>query len=246
MPFIAFQGDADTTVPPTNADQLVQQWLLTDDLADDGAANGSVQSAPAKTTFGSAAAGESYTVRTYADNGKAELGAYWLVRGMKHAWSGGDPSQLYSDPSGPDETAAMYAFFLSHPAPSLTRPAPPARSKTAAPGVPTVSKPKLSHGQIVFTISGAGSVTLRLQQRVAGHLKNSRCVTGKRKRRGCTKYSTRAKIVRTVATAGRIAITLPKKVRGHRLPPGRYRAAVTPTDPAGHPGRSQTLGLAIR
>ncbi len=39
MPFIAFQGDADTTVPPANADQLVQQWLLTNDLADDGAAN---------------------------------------------------------------------------------------------------------------------------------------------------------------------------------------------------------------
>jgi hypothetical protein len=60
------------------------------------------------------------------------------------------------------------------------------------------------------------------------------------------KYSTRAKIVRTVANAGRIAITLPKKVRGHRLPPGRYRAVVTPADPAGHPGRSQALTLAIR
>jgi poly(hydroxyalkanoate) depolymerase family esterase len=254
MPFIAFQGDADTTVPPANADQLVQQWLLTDDLADDGAANGSVPTTPANTTPGFAPGGRFYTVRTYADNHKAELAKYWVVRGMEHAWSGGDPSQPYSDPSGPDATAAMYAFFLSHPAPSLTRPAPPARrtsgapavSKTTEPGVPTVSKPKLSHGRIVFTISGAGSVTLRLQQRVAGHLKNRRCVTGKQKRRGCTKYPTRAKIVRTVAKAGRIAITLPKKVRGHRLPSGRYRAVVTPTDPAGHPGRSQTLALAIR
>jgi hypothetical protein len=254
MPFIAFQGDADTTVPPANADQLIEQWLLTDDLADDGAANGSVPSAPANTTPGFAPGGRSYTVRTYADNHKAELAKYWVVRGMKHAWSGGDPSQPYSDPSGPDATAAMYAFFLSHPALSLTRPAPPARrtpgapagSKTAESGVPTVSKPKLSHGRFVFTISGAGSVTLRLQQRVAGHLKNGRCVTGKRKRRRCTKYSTRAKIVRTVANAGRIAITLPKKVRGHRLPPARYRAVVTPADPAGHPGRSQTLAFAIR
>jgi poly(hydroxyalkanoate) depolymerase family esterase len=257
MPFIAFQGDADTTVPPANADQLVQQWLLTDDLADDGAANGSVPSAPANTTPGFAPGGRTYTVRTYSDNHKAELATYWVVGGMKHAWSGGDPSQLYSDPSGPDETAAMYAFFLSHPAPSLTRPAPPAPparptpgapvvSTTAEPGVPTVSKPKLSHGQIVFTISGAGSVTLRLQQHVAGHVKNGRCVTGKHKRRGCTKYSTRAKIVRTMANAGRIAITLPKKGRGHRLPPGRYRAVVTPADPAGHPGRSQAVALAMR
>jgi len=115
MPFIAFQGDADTTVPPANADQLVQQWLLTDDLADDGAANGSVPSAPANTTPGFAPGGRFYTVRTYADSHKAELAKYWVVRGMKHAWSGGDPSQPYSDASGPDETAAMYAFFLSHP-----------------------------------------------------------------------------------------------------------------------------------
>lgn len=254
MPFIAFQGDADTTVPPANADQLVQQWLLTNDLADDGAANGSVPSAPANTTRGFAPGGRFYTVRTYADNLKAELAKYWLVRGMKHAWSGGDASQSFSDPSGPDATAAMYEFFLSHPAPSLTRPAPPARrtpgapaeSKTAEPGVPTVSKLKRSHRRIVFTISGPGSVTLRLQQRVAGHLKNGRCVTGKKKRRGCTKYSTRAKVVRTVANAGRIAITLPKKFRGHRLPRGRYRAVVTPADPAGHPGRSQTLAFTIR
>jgi len=257
IPFIAFQGDADTAVPPTNADQLVQQWLLTDDLADDGAANGSVRSTPVKTTPGFAAGGHLYTVRTYDDNHKAELANYWLVRGMKHAWSGGDPSQPYSDPSGPDETAAMYAFFQSHPAMSLTRPAPPARRTTpaaravtktaaAAAGVPTVSKPKLSRGRIVFTMSGAGSITLRLQQRVAGHLKKGRCVTGKQTRRGCTKYSTRAKLVRTVPSAGRISITLPKKVRGHRLPRGHYRAVVTPADAAGHPGRSQTLAVVIR
>ncbi len=184
---------------------------------------------------------------------------------MKHAWSGGDASQPFSDAAGPDATAAMYAFFLSHPAPSLTRPAPPAvrtpaapaGSKTGAPGaptasktgeagVPTVSKPKLSHGKIVFTISGAGSATLRLQQRVAGHLNNGRCVTGKQKRRGCTKYPTKATITRTVTHATRVAITRPKKVHGHRLPRGRYRALVTPADPAGHPGRSQTLALAIR
>jgi poly(hydroxyalkanoate) depolymerase family esterase len=117
MPFIAFQGDADTTVPPTNADQLVQQWLTTNDLADDGALNHSVPSYPAKTTWGHSAGGRSYTVRTYVDRNRAELGQYWLVRGMGHAWSGGDASQQYSDASGPDETAAMYAFFQSHPAP---------------------------------------------------------------------------------------------------------------------------------
>jgi sarcosine oxidase gamma subunit len=243
MPFIAFEGDADTTVPPVNADQLVQQWLVTNDLADDGALNGSVPSAPAKTTRGQVPAGKSYTVRTYVDNGDSELAQYWIVHGMNHAWSGGDPSQSYADASGPDETAAMYAFFLSHPDPAA---AGTMRASTPKLGVPTVSKPKLSHGQVVFTISGRGSATLLLQRGVAGHLKNGLCVAGKNRRRGCTAYSTRATIVRRAAKARQIAITEPKKVDGHRLPRGRYRAVVTPADAAGHAGKSRTAELVLR
>jgi dienelactone hydrolase len=254
IPFIAFQGDADTTVPPANADQLVQQWLLTNDLADDGAANGSVPSRPAKTTSSFAQAGHYSTIRTYVDSRSADLAAYWLVHGMKHAWSGGNASQQFSDPSGPDATAAMYTFFVAHPALSLRRPAPPRGSqKSGAPalsnarkrGMPKVSKPKLSRGRIVFTVSGAGSVTLRLQQRVAGHLSHGRCVAGKGKRRRCTTYATRFTIVRMVAKAGRVAVALPKKVRGHRLPRGRYRVVVTPAS-AGHTGKSRTVALSMR
>jgi hypothetical protein len=109
-----------------------------------------------------------------------------------------------------------------------------------------VSKPKLSHGQVVFTISGPGSATLRLQQGGAGHLKNGRCVAGRRTRQGCTKYSTRAKIVRTAAKAGRIAIAQPKTIHGSRLPRGRWRAVVTPADAAGHAGKARTLEFVLR
>jgi poly(hydroxyalkanoate) depolymerase family esterase len=264
MPFIAFQGDQDTTVPPANGDQLVQQWLLTDDLADDGAANGSVSSKAATTYSSFASAGRPYTVSTYKNNAQAELATYWLVHGMNHAWSGGDGSQPYSDPSGPDATTAMYEFFMRHPAMSLTRPAPPAvrkpdgapssgterpgapGSKASQAGVPTVSKLKLSRGRIVFTISGAGSATLRLQRRVAGVPRQGRCVPGAQKRRRCTRYSTRVRIVRTVAKATRVAIALPKQVRGHRLPGGHYRVGVTPADPAGRTGSSRTLALVMR
>jgi poly(hydroxyalkanoate) depolymerase family esterase len=253
MPFIAFQGDADTTVPPVNADQLVQQWLVTADLADDAALNGSVPSVPATTTGGQVPGGRSHTMRTYADNRQAELAQYWVVHGMNHAWSGGDPSQPYADPSGPDETAAMYAFFLSHPGPLRPAPTPAPTPKPGLPsvskpkpGVPTVSKPKLSHGHVVFTISGRGSVTLLFQRGVAGHLRKGLCVAGRKRPGACTKYSTRAKIVRTAAKAGRIAIPQPRKVRGHRLPRGRYRAVVTPADDAGHAGTSQTVALVLR
>jgi hypothetical protein len=112
--------------------------------------------------------------------------------------------------------------------------------------VPTVSKPKLSHGKIVFTISGPGSVTLLLQRGVAGHATKGLCVAGRTKRRGCTKYSTSAKIVRTAAKAGRIAIAQPKRVHGHRLPRGRYRAVVTPADALGNAGKSRTVKFALR
>jgi poly(hydroxyalkanoate) depolymerase family esterase len=118
MPVILFQGDQDTIVPPANANQLVEQWQTTDDLVDDGAKNGSMSTMPMKTTFGQVAnGGRFYTVKSYSDRHRKELIQYWLVRGMGHAWSGGCDCQQYADPSGPDATGAMYAFFLNHPMP---------------------------------------------------------------------------------------------------------------------------------
>jgi poly(hydroxyalkanoate) depolymerase family esterase len=274
MPFIVFQGDQDKTVPPDNADQLVQQWILTDDLADDGAANGSVATKAAQSYSSYASGGRSYTVQTYQNQAKAEMGTYWLVHGMSHAWSGGDGSQSYSDPSGPDATAAMYDFFMRHPAGSLTRPAPPAQHKAGAPsststsgsgsrsgarpsgapaasragraGVPTVSKLKLSRGRVVFTISGAGVATLRLQRGTAGAVRHGRCMAGSGTGRRCTRYTTKVRIARAVAKAQRVSIAVPKRVGGHRLPNGRYRAMVTPADAAGHAGSSRTLAVVMR
>jgi poly(hydroxyalkanoate) depolymerase family esterase len=117
MPVILFEGDQDTTVPPANAQQIIQQWQVTDDLADDGLANGSIPVQPTSTTNGQVANGHSYTVTSYSNGHKAELIQYWLVHGMAHAWSGGCSCEQYSDPAGPDETGAMYSFFMNHPMP---------------------------------------------------------------------------------------------------------------------------------
>jgi poly(3-hydroxybutyrate) depolymerase len=70
-----------------------------------------------KTAPGQIPGGRGYTVRSYGDAKGGELMQYWLVQGMGHAWSGGCTCQSYADPQGPDETAAMYAFFASHPMP---------------------------------------------------------------------------------------------------------------------------------
>ena len=117
MPAIVFQGDADSIVAPANAPLIVREWQVTDDYADDGSLNGSVPTAPTGFTNGVSPGGRFYTLTTYGDGHGHQLIQYWLVHGMNHAWSGGSATQQYSDPAGPNETAAMYAFFLSHPAP---------------------------------------------------------------------------------------------------------------------------------
>jgi poly(hydroxyalkanoate) depolymerase family esterase len=117
MPVILFEGDKDTTVPPVNAQQLVQQWQITDDLADDATANGSIPVQATSVVPGQVPNGHAYTVTTYSDGAHAELIQSWLVAGMGHAWSGGCSCAQYADPAGPDETALMYAFFVNHPMP---------------------------------------------------------------------------------------------------------------------------------
>jgi poly(hydroxyalkanoate) depolymerase family esterase len=117
MPFIIFQGDQDKTVPPVNADQMVRADLLADDMADDGARNGSISQWPSKTSLGQGSGGRSYTVRHYADRKGRPIGEYWTIHGMAHAWSGGPASIPFSDSAGPNESAAMYSFFSKQFAP---------------------------------------------------------------------------------------------------------------------------------
>jgi poly(hydroxyalkanoate) depolymerase family esterase len=117
MPVIVFEGDKDTTVPPVNAQQVVQQWQTTADLADDGTLDGSIPTQAHGVARHAATSGHAYSVSDYSDGHGGTLVESWLVQGMNHAWSGGCSCQQYSDPAGPDETGAMYAFFMKHPKP---------------------------------------------------------------------------------------------------------------------------------
>jgi poly(3-hydroxybutyrate) depolymerase len=117
MPVIVFQGDADTTVVPANGDRIVREWQATDDWADDGSSNGSIPLTPTSTVAKQVPGGRGYTVTSYGDGKGGELIQYWVVKGMNHAWSGGCSCEQYSDPSGPNESQAMYDFFLAHPMP---------------------------------------------------------------------------------------------------------------------------------
>jgi poly(hydroxyalkanoate) depolymerase family esterase len=117
VPVIVVHGDQDDVVPLVNSQQVIAQWQVTDDWADNGARDGSIPAAATGIAEGAVPNGRSYTVARYADAHGGDLLQYWVVHGMAHAWSGGCSCEPFADPSGPDATVAMYDFFMSHAAP---------------------------------------------------------------------------------------------------------------------------------
>ena len=92
------------------------QWLGAADLADDGQANGTISLTAAKTSTGTAPGGEPYAVDTY-ESGGAPILEHWLIEQMAHAWPGGDATQAFADPNGPDGTREIERFLSEHPMP---------------------------------------------------------------------------------------------------------------------------------
>jgi poly(hydroxyalkanoate) depolymerase family esterase len=104
-PLIVFHGEADTTVDPSNAIELVACF-------DAGTTTISTPSAAASALGNRRGATRQ---RLVAANGvEAE---YWSIHGAGHAWAGGSQRGSYTDPAGPDATAEMLRFFLAHPRP---------------------------------------------------------------------------------------------------------------------------------
>lgn len=114
VPVLVFHGSKDTTVAPINGQQALTQFARTDDLADDGSANGSISGTPALTETLQVPGGRSYTHYVYNDGAGRPLLERYLIDGMAHAWSGGRGSS-YADAKGPDATALTWAFLMAHP-----------------------------------------------------------------------------------------------------------------------------------
>ena len=102
-PLIVFHGDADKTVHPSNAAELLASFD----------AGTTIVSAPTATSSAPNGSRNATLQRLVASNGvEAE---YWSIHGAGHAWAGGSQRGSYTDPSGPDATAEMLRFFLAHP-----------------------------------------------------------------------------------------------------------------------------------
>lgn len=142
VPMFVENGTADSLNNVGMASGLVSSWLGANDLADDGVMNGSIGRSPASTAnYGadqtpSPGSGDAcvhndsftcpggvvgfqgsypYTVTTYDDASGCDVLDYWLIHGMEHAHPDAPGDGPYTDPLGPDVTAASYAFFAAHP-----------------------------------------------------------------------------------------------------------------------------------
>ena len=99
---IVFQGGADRTVHPSNADRIVE------------AARRHHAFQPKQQE--GRAGGRSYTRTVIAGPDGTPQVEHWAVEGAAHAWSGGDRNGSYADPRGPDASREMVRFFLNEPA----------------------------------------------------------------------------------------------------------------------------------
>ncbi|MGV6876409.1 extracellular catalytic domain type 1 short-chain-length polyhydroxyalkanoate depolymerase [Pseudochelatococcus sp. B33] len=97
---IVFQGGADRTVHPSNAERIVTQ------VSPPGARN-TVRRESAR-----APGGRTYTRTIVTDAAGTPIVEYWLIDGAGHAWSGGQAGGSYTDPPGPDASHEMVRFFL--------------------------------------------------------------------------------------------------------------------------------------
>lgn len=102
VPVITFHGDRDDTVAQVNSQNII------------AAAAQAAGSLSIQIENGQVEGGRSYTREVSVNDAGQIAIEQWTIHGGGHAWSGGSSAGTYTDALGPDASAAMMRFFLSH------------------------------------------------------------------------------------------------------------------------------------
>lgn len=105
VPLIVFHGEADDVVHRRNGAALVE-----------AACDAFGLSAVPDLRTGRSINCRSFTQRAFRLSNGVCLVEHWQLHGAGHAWSGGDAAGSFCTPGGPDASAEMLRFFLSHQA----------------------------------------------------------------------------------------------------------------------------------
>lgn len=98
MPVLVLHGGLDAALHARNGTSLARQWAVANALVTGREASVSERPHREEGRYDA-------TVVTYDEVEE------WRIPRLGHAWSGGDPAATYTDPNGPDATAAILDFF---------------------------------------------------------------------------------------------------------------------------------------
>jgi poly(hydroxyalkanoate) depolymerase family esterase len=110
VPTMVIHGDADHTVAPVNATEVLRQSMIANHLAAPETERQDVGH-PSTCAPGEAGGGLSYTRSRWTDRRGRVIHELLEVHGLGHAWSGGKAGGSYTDARGPDAAAAIWGFF---------------------------------------------------------------------------------------------------------------------------------------
>ncbi|MEP7383791.1 MAG: PHB depolymerase family esterase [Gemmatimonadota bacterium] len=110
IPTLVIHGEADAVVAPINGAQAARQWFLTNSLV-----RGQALDTTSGATDRSEREEDGYLVRrsTYRAKDGTPLSRLVMIRGLRHAWSGGAAEGSFTDPRGPDASTLVVDFFAS-------------------------------------------------------------------------------------------------------------------------------------
>jgi poly(3-hydroxybutyrate) depolymerase len=116
LPLHVVHGEDDDVVAKVNAVHLVRQFLVLNGRTLDGVARGELP-APDVEATSKLPGGRSTRSVEYRD-GKRLIARATSVKGLGHAWSGGDPAFPFNDPAPPDATHELGRFVEMQSRPS--------------------------------------------------------------------------------------------------------------------------------